>query len=139
MNTMDRGTKIYATILAMFVLILAFAFFYKSPKVNDLNEHLDAQLKIKNFPYHFQVVHIDADTAIMSSPRSVDMPVSRILGFVFPLVKGLSTQSKAFQEAQKKLAETQILAKKIVLADPDINHVQWQLDRDWLLQHGIVL
>ncbi len=94
---------------------------------------------INEFPYHFKVLRINNGTAIISSPRSTEVPVSQILGILFPEVKGHSTQSAEFQKAQKKLANTQILAKKTVISDLDIKQVHWELDRNWLLQHGISL
>ena len=75
----------------------------------------------------------------MSTPRSTDVPVSRILGILFPEVKGLSTQSSIFQKTQKSLAKVQILARETVISDAEIKRVSWELDRSWLLQHGISL
>lgn len=134
---MDRGTRIYAAVLGIVMLILAFVFLYESPKVSELNARLESVTTIRNFAYHFKVLRINNGTAIMSSPRSTDVPVSRILGILFPEVKGKSTQSVEFQKAQKALAEIQILAREMVISDAEIKHVSWQLDRSWLLQHGI--
>ncbi len=134
---MDRGTKIYALILGVFTLTLAVVFLYESPKVSDLNEQLSSIHSIKEFPYHFKVIRIDNRTAVMSTPRSTDVPVARVLGILFPQVKGLSTQSPEFQKAQKKLATVQNLARITVINDNEIDKVRWELDRSWLLQHGI--
>ncbi len=134
---MDRGTKIYSIVLAVIVLSLAVVFLYESPKVSELNSRLDSVADIHNFVYRFKVLRIDNKTAVMSSPRSTQVPVSRILGVLFPRVKGKSTQSDEFQKAQKALAEVQTQARDLVLADNDITQVRWELDRNWLLQHGI--
>ncbi len=134
---MDRGTKIYALILGLVTLTLAFVFLYESPKVSELNDQLESIRSIKEFPYHFKVLRIENHTAVMSTPRSTDVPVARILGILFPQVKGLSTQSADFQKAQKKLATVQNKARLTVIADKEINKVRWELDRSWLLQHGI--
>ena len=75
----------------------------------------------------------------MSSPRSTDVPVSRILGILFPEVKGKSTQSPEFQKAQKALAKVQILARETVISDAEIKTVSWELDHSWLLKNGISL
>jgi len=136
---MDRGTKIYAIILGILSLALAIIFLYESPKVSELNNRLESIAIINDFPYHFKVLRINNETAIMSSPRSTDVPVSRILGILFPQVNGLSTQSSEFQKAQKSLAKVQILARETVISDAKIKRVSWELDRSWLLQHGISL
>ncbi len=134
---MDRGTKIYAFILGILTLALAIVFLYESPKVSELNERLESITIINEFPYHFKVLRINNGTAVMSSPRSTEVPVSKILGILFPHVKGKSTQSSEFQRAQKALANVQILASKTVIADAEVERVSWELDRSWLLQHGI--
>lgn len=134
---MDRGTKIYSIILGLLTLALAIIFLYESPKVSELNDRLESITMIDEFPYHFKVLRINDGTAIMSSPRSTDVPVSKMLGILFPEVKGKSTQSSEFQKAQKTLAEVQKLAKDTVISDISIKKISWELDRSWLLQHGI--
>lgn len=134
---MDRGTKIYAFVLGVFTFTLAFIYLYESPKVSELNEGLQSIKMIKDFPYHFKVLRIENRIAVMNTPRSTDVPVARILGVLFPEVKGKSTQSAEFQKAQKKLATVQDQARKTVVSDQDIQRVSWELDRSWLLQHGI--
>ena len=134
---MDRGTKIYAVILATITLALAIVFLYESPEVSELNDRLESIAIIDEFPYRFKVLRINNGTAVMSSPRSTEVPVSKILGILFPHVKGKSTQSPEFQKAQKELARVQILASKTVMADDEVKRISWELDRSWLLQHGI--
>ena len=134
---MDRGTKIYAVILATITLALAIVFLYESPEVSKLNDRLKSIAIIDEFPYRFKVLRINNGTAVMSSPRSTEVPVSKILGILFPHVKGKSTQSPEFQKAQKELARVQILASETVMADDEVKRVRWELDRSWLLQHGI--
>ncbi len=136
---MDRGTKIYGFFLAIFTLALGITFFYESPKASELNNRLKSISLIDEFPYQFKVLRINNGTAIMSSPRSTDVPVSRILGILFPEVKGKSTQSPEFQKAQKALAKVQILARETVISDAEIKTVSWELDRSWLLKNGISL
>jgi len=136
---MDRGTKIYGIFLAVFTLALGITFFYESPKTSELNNRLESISIIDEFPYQFKVLRINNGTAVMSSPRSTDVPVSRILGILFPEVKGKSTQSPEFQKAQKALAKVQILARETVISDVEIKTVSWELDRSWLLNNGISL
>ncbi len=136
---MDRGTKIYGIFLAIFTLALGITFFYESPKTSELNNRLESISIIDEFPYQFKVLRINNGTAVMSSPRSTDVPVSRILGILFPEVKGKSTQSPEFQKAQKALAKVQILARETVISDAEIKTVSWELDRSWLLKNGISL
>jgi len=73
----------------------------------------------------------------MSTPRSPAVPVERVLGLLFPEVAGQPGDSPAFQAAQQRLARIQTRARDLVLEAPDIDHVRWELDRDWLMRHGI--
>ncbi len=136
---MDRGTKVYGIILGALTFALVITFLYESPKVGELNERLESLEEINAFPYHFKVLRINNGIAIMSSPRSTDVPVSRILGILFPQVKGKTTQSSEFQKAQKALAKVQTLARDTVISDMEVNQVRWELDRQWLIQHGVVI
>ena len=65
--------------------------------------------------------------------------MSKILGILFPRVKGESTQSTEFRQAQQALARVQKLTRDTVLADKDIKQVSWELDREWLTQQGVLL
>jgi len=47
--------------------------------------------------------------------------------------------SVEYQQAQKQLAKVQMLVSDLVKSDPDINKVVWELDKSWLIQHGISL
>ena len=136
---MDRGTKIYAIVLGTLCLALAITFLYESPKISKLNKQLKSIEEIKNFTYQFRVVRINNRVAIMSSPRSTAVPVSQVLGILFPEVKGKTTQSPEFQKAQKSLATVQTLARNTVLSDKEIEQVKWELDRSWLIQKGVTL
>ena len=136
---MDRGTKIYAIFIAAIAIIITFNLLYESPKVSELNQRLKKIPEIINFPYQFRVIKVDGTVATMNTPRSAEVPVSKILHLLFPEVSKMSPQSELFQKTQKKLAIVQTLARDTVLKDPSIKHIKWQLDNDWLFQHGIIV
>ena len=136
---LDRATRNYAIfLLALAVGLIAIAL-YEPPVVRELNEKLEQDPLVSAFPYTFRVLRVEGDTAVMSTPRSPAVPVERVLGILFPDIAGQPSDSPTFQEAQKRLARTQTRARDLVLEDPRVKRVQWHLDRDWLLQHGIQL
>jgi len=137
MPGLDRGTKIYAAVLGALVLGLVFLTLYEPPQVSRLNDRLEADEQVGNFPYAFRVLRIGNGVAVMSTPRSSAVPVARVLDKIFPGVGNSAPNSPLFQEMQKKLATVQARASKLVTEDPEIKGVQWELDRDWLMQHGI--
>ncbi|WP_457665611.1 glutamate-ammonia-ligase adenylyltransferase [Thiolapillus sp.] len=139
MPELDRGTKIYAAILALIALVLIFFALYEPPQVSHLNARLEADAQVGSFPYRFRVLRIDNGVAVMSTPRSSAVPVAQVLGKIFPDMGNAAPDSPLFQKMQTRLANTQKRAKAIVLKDPDIKRIQWELDQNWLMQHGISL
>ncbi len=137
MEKLDRGTRIYLQILLALTLGLLVLFLYQSPAVSRLNGQLAQDSELNSFPYRFRVLRIENTTAIMSTPRSAEVPVAQIMGILYPHLAGRSPDHPGFQEAQLDLAQHQKKAKKIVLADQEIASVRWELDREWLAQHGI--
>ena len=137
MEKLDRGTRIYLQILLALTLGLLGLFLYQSPAVSRLNEQLARDGELNAFPYRFRVLRIEDTTAILGTPRSAEVPVAQIMGILYPHLAGKAPDQPGFQEAQLDLARHQKKAKQIVLADQEIASVRWELDREWLAQHGI--
>lgn len=136
---LDRGTRIYAAVLAAIALAFTVAVLYEPPKLRDLNRLLAADPQLAAYPYPFRVLRVEEATAVMGSPRSAEVPVRRVLGAIEPAVAGLADDDPAYQAAQQRLADTQNHARERVLADPEIKAVRWELDADWLRAQGIQL
>ncbi len=68
MPELDRGTRIYATVLAAIVLGLVFLALYEPPQVSELNDGLQADGQVGSFPYTFPVLRVDNGIAVMSTP-----------------------------------------------------------------------
>jgi hypothetical protein len=136
-HKMDRGTKIYAGVLALLVLALLVLFLYQDPKVSSLNGVLENDPEIADFPYPFRVLSVNDGVASLSTPRSTEVPVERVLGILFPSVSGKSPESPEFQQAQQKLAQVQNKVRKLIMADAQIERIDWRLDHTWLSQHGL--
>ncbi len=138
-NKMDRGTRIYAYLLLALALVLAFAIFYQPEQVRTLNRKLADDPELSRYPYPFRVLRVRGTTAEMSSPRSASMPVERVIGAIYPGLENMPVTDPAYQHAQQDLAEHQGRAKRLVLSEPGINAVQWQLDESWLARQGVQL
>jgi hypothetical protein len=136
---MSNGLKIYAASLMLLVFSLIIIYGYEGPKVSALNEQLSNNEVIKSFPYRFKVLRINDRTAVLNSPVSTEMPCGQVIPAMFPEIKGKSLLSDEYQQARIQLAEVQTLIENLVKADPDIDKVSWELDKNWLLQHGINL
>lgn len=126
-------------ILAVVAAGLLLLSLYEPAKVRELNGRLADDTQLTGYPYPFRVLRVEDPIAVMSTPRSAEMPVHVMIRAIEPDLRNTSTDDLGFQRAQKTLADHQALARKRVMEDPDIYNVRWELDREWLRQQGIVL
>ena len=96
-----------------------------------------ASAKLRSYPYKFWVMNVKGDTALMSTPRNAQVPALKALGVLFPSIDTKNPNDPAFIAAEQLLGEVQSEARSIVLAQPGIKDVRWELDRDWLGAHQI--
>lgn len=134
---MSRGIQIYAAGLILLATVLLFKSLYVPEEVRALNLLLKQDEVISNYPYPFRVLSVEGETAVMSSPRSVDVPVPLMIHAIQPELEGISVNEPAYQKAQQALADHQARAATLVVAADGIRRVRWQLDTSWLKQHGI--
>ncbi len=92
---------------------------------------------LKNYPYEFRVLRTEGSVAIMTTPRSFVVPAFRMLGALYPEMEVKNPNAPAFIAAQKTLGEVQGEVRGIVMSQPGITSVRWELDRQWLSAHGI--
>ena len=136
---MNRVKRLLPFLLVAFVIILDIALFYKSGGTRDLNNLLENDALLAEYPYPFRVFSLDDGIAELSTPRSSEVPVERIIGAIYPELKNSTAESPGYMRAQKDLATHQAYAKGLVLQDPSVNEVIWKLDTAWLTQHGVQL
>lgn len=97
----------------------------------------EGSAELKAYPYPFRVLRVEGDKAIMGTPRSRDVSVTRIIKVLYPDINVLDANDPAFIAAQKVLAGLQFEARDIVAKQPGIKTVTWEIDRHWLGAHGI--
>ncbi len=109
------------------------------PRVDELNDMLMLDEELAAYPYHFRVFELENGVAVMSSPRSPQSSVLQALKIIAPEMSVADPNRPEVIAAQKKLAGLQMKARKLVIAQPDVDEVQWRLDRGWLKAHGAFL
>lgn len=129
---MDRTTLLFALALVAAVAGTVLVSLYEDPRLAELNRALARDPLVSGYAYRFRVVAVDGDTAVLSTPRSPQVPVAQVLGILSPSAAGQAPESQAFQAAQEELATVQKRALAIVLEHPDIDDARWELDRGWL-------
>lgn len=128
--------------LAVVVVFVADWFIQRpDSRARELNAAIAAQASehLKRYPYPFRVLRVDGKAAVMGSPRSFEVPVTRFIAVIRPEVDVLNANDPAFIAAQKDLAAAQSEALGIVQAQPGIESVRWEIDRHWLAAHGVEL
>ena len=93
--------------------------------------------ELKAYPYQFQVLRVEGNAAVMSTPRNFDAPAFLMLGKLYPDINVKDNNNPKFIEVERLLGRVQDEAKDIVLAQPGIAAVRWELDRNWLRRQGI--
>lgn len=132
--------KKYWAVLVLLALV-ALDWYIRAPdsRSRQLTSVIEAQAsaKQKSYPYKFRVMKVSEGTAIMSTPRNREVPALKMLGALFPEIDTSNPNDPAFMAAEKLLADVQSEARAIVLAQPGIESVRWELDRKWLADHNI--
>jgi hypothetical protein len=137
-----KQTRTVKILAAIFALGLIYWFGLRTdPKVEALNQVLlsSASPQLRDFPYEFKVVRLEGETAVMGTPRSSAMPVYRMIGALYPQLSGKDASHPDFIAAQMALAKVQSEAREIVLKQPGVTQVKWELDQNWLIAHNIPL
>ena len=111
------------------------------PQVDALNEAIkqNGSRALKEYPYQFRVLRLEDGVATMTTPRSPQVPVYRMIRAIDPNVNPRDPNNPEFVAAEKALAGVQEEARRIVLAQPGVTSVKWELDRNWLIDHGIAV
>ena len=128
-------------IILVVVFLVGLDWYIRAPdgRSRQLTSAIETQgsAELKSYPYKFKVLKISGETAYISTPRNFDVPAFRMLAVLYPEINTKDNNNPAFIAEEQHLGRVQSEARAIVLAQPGIKDVQWQLDREWLAQHGI--
>lgn len=136
-----RQIKSWQWVLIVIALLVALDWAIRRPdsRSRELNDIIQTQAspKLKAYPYQFHVLRVAGDTAVMATPRNFQSPAFRFLGVLYPDINVKDHNNPAFIEVEKLLGQVQDEAKDIVLAQPGIKSVSWELDKEWLRRHHV--
>ncbi len=136
---MDKFTRNYSIGLALFCLFILFSYWIAGydPRVSELNELLENDKILAEYPYQFHVISLKDNVAKLGTPRSFEAPAVKFLAMIYPALKNKTTEDPQLVIAQQKLANIQMHAKELILNQPDITEIHWELDREWYAKRGI--
>ena len=131
-------------VIALIVVLALGAYWFglrTDPRVAALNQAIQEKSSpaLRDYLYPFRVLRLEGTVAVMATPRSPAVPVYRMIGALYPSLAGKAPDNPDFVAAEKELAKVQSEAKKIVLEQPGVTEVKWELDENWLISHGISL
>ena len=137
---MDRYTRNYLIIIGTMVGLFAAVWLANlNPRVWELNDLLEDDPQLSSYPYQFRVLTLENGIASVSSPRSSQVPAVRFLGIIRPQLANRQDNDPDIIAAQKELASLQARARELILAEPDVDRVYWQIDSVWYAEHGVML
>lgn len=124
----------WAILLVLFLVWLDWYLRAPDSRARQLTEVIAEQASpaLKNYPYQFRVLRVNGETAVMSTPRNFEVPAFRMLSVLYPEINTKDQNDPKFIAAEQRLGAVQSEARAIVLAQPGIREVAWELDRDWL-------
>jgi hypothetical protein len=135
---MDNFTRVYTIIIGL--AIAAGLFFWASsghdPRVGELDSLLAADPIVSDYPYRFRVRGFENGIVTLSSPRSPAFPAIKFLPIIHPELVDKAQDDPAMIAAQQELIDHQKRAQGLMLAQPDVTSVAWELDAAWLAQQG---
>lgn len=136
---MDRFTRIYSIVIGL-VIIGAVALWAGSawkPDVWELNRLLGSDAQLASYPYQFRVVSLENGVAAISTPRSFELPAIRFLEIIHPNLANRADNDPEVIAAQQDLIDHQKRAQGLILAQPQVESVRWELDTQWLAARGV--
>jgi hypothetical protein len=134
---MDKFTRNYSIFLAVVALVSLVWALYEDPQLSELNDLLEQDEVVSGYPYKFHLLRMKNGVAVISTPRNSEFPVFKALGILYPRLANRAQDNPDLMRAQQQLAEVQKRVKRIVIESGKVQRVRWELDLEWLADHGI--
>ena len=137
---LDRFTRNYLIVLGLIgIASLGWWFAAWNPRVGEINAVLEADPQLSDYPYQFRVLSLEKGVAVVSTPRSFEVPVMRFLAVLRPDLRGKAQDHPQMMAAQAELAAHQKRVGSLVREQEDIKTLRWRLDKAWYAERGIYL
>jgi len=141
-NTMDRLTRNAILISAVLLVLLIVSLAWNrdlAPRIWQLNTLLEQDPVLMNYPYDFKAVLFVNGIVTLTSPHASEMPLEPFLQTVDPSLKEKTAQDPAVEAARARFEQQERHVIALMLAEPDVESVEWSLDRAWYHRHGLQL
>jgi len=135
MDRLTRNAMLISTLLLV-LLIISLAWNRDlAPRIWQLNALLEQDPVLINYPYDFKAVLFVNGIVTLTSPHASVAPLEPFLQTVD--VNAKMPAELAAARARFEQQERHVIA--LMLAEPDVESVEWSLDRAWYHRHGVPL
>jgi hypothetical protein len=137
---MDQFARRY-----LLVLLVVAAFFLVwwvaswDSRVGELNDVLQADPVLQDYPYRFEVQSLEAGVATVSSPRSARVSVVQFLRIINTDLAQVSATDPVMMAAQDELVKVQSRVGRLLKEQESVSSVRWLLDTQWYANNGVYL
>ncbi|QIK37855.1 hypothetical protein GWK36_07500 [Caldichromatium japonicum] len=140
---MDRLTLSAIIASAAFLVFLIVTLSWHNdelrPRIWRLNEILEQDPMLASYPYRFRALVFLNGTVTLSSPHALERPLRPFLDRIEPALTGKPDNAPEVQDAERRFRSVEAHAVEMMMNEPDVQTVNWALDRAWYHQNGIEL
>ncbi|MEY6433128.1 hypothetical protein ABC977_12020 [Thioalkalicoccus limnaeus] len=138
---MKRKTLNRLILIACFVIPLAVIWVAWGgglmPRVWQLNQMIKQDPVLAEYPYRFRAVLLASGVATLTRPHDGQVPAILFLEHVEPELATKSPNDPAILAAHDRLREHENRAARVALMHPEVDSVEWVLDRAWFHREKI--
>ncbi|SDX29935.1 hypothetical protein SAMN05421644_1018 [Allochromatium warmingii] len=132
---MDRLTLSSIIASAAFLVFLIVTLTWHNdelrPRVWQLNELLEQDPVLADYPYDFKVLLFINGVATLSSPHTSELPLRPVLNRFDPALADKPDTAPEVVAAERRWRAIELQAIQVMLRQPDVESVVWALDRAW--------
>ena len=140
---MDRLTLTSIIASAAFLVFLIVTLTWHNdelrPRVWQLNEALEQDPVLAEYPYDFKVLLFLNGVVTLTSPQASQAPLRPFLNRIDPSLADKPDDAPEVIEAERRFRAIEMHAIQVMLSQPGVESVVWSLDRAWYHRHRVPL
>jgi hypothetical protein len=140
---MDRLTLSAIIASAAFLVFLIVTLTWHNdelrPRVWQLNEILEQDPMLADYPYDFKVLLFLNGVVTLTSPHGSEAPLRPFLNRIDPSLADKPADAPEVIEAERRFRAIEMQAIKVMISQPDVDSVVWALDRAWYHKNRVQL
>ncbi len=140
---MDRLTLSAIIASAAFLVFLIVTLSWHNdelrPRIWRLNEILEQDPILADYPYRFRALVFLNGAVTLSSPHALERPLRPFLDRLDPSLVGKPDDAPEVQAAEQHFRAVEAHAVELMMNEADVQTVNWALDRAWYHRNGLDL